>query len=67
MATTRSEQPDERIDRRIAEIEGWMGAKRGSADYKKYWRNDKVQAEYLELLRERQKRYPWLTTPGQPS
>ena len=43
-----------------------MGAKSGSADHAKYWRNDKVQAEYRELIRERQKRYPWLT-PGQES
>jgi hypothetical protein len=61
-----STQPDGRMDRRIAEIEGWMGTKKGSPDYKKYWGNDKVQAEYRELVSERQKRSPWPTTP-QPS
>jgi hypothetical protein len=34
---------------RLREIEGWMGSRPGSADYKKYWRDDKVQAEYKEL------------------
>jgi hypothetical protein len=56
-------QPDERIERRITEIESWMAAKKGSPDYKRYYDSPKVQAEYRELLSERQKRFPWLTTP----
>lgn len=38
------------VDARITEIEGWMGAKNGSTEYKKYWGNDKVQTEYRTLL-----------------
>jgi hypothetical protein len=39
--------PDRSARRR--EIEGWMGAPRGSENYNKYWRDDKVQAEYRAL------------------
>lgn len=38
------------VDARITEIEGWMGAKNGSTEYKKYWSNDKVQTEYRTLI-----------------
>lgn len=38
------------VDQRISEIEGWMGSKAGSEGYTKYWKNDKVQAEYRSLL-----------------
>ena len=43
------------VDARITEIEGWMGAKNGSVEYKKYWGNDKVQTEYRNLLDAREK------------
>jgi hypothetical protein len=34
---------------RRREIEKWMGAPRGSADYKRYWEDNAVQTEYREL------------------
>jgi len=34
----------------IEQIEKWMGAPRKSADGKKYWDDDKVQARYRDLL-----------------
>jgi len=51
------------LDKRIARIELLMGAPRGSSNWKRYFNDPKVQAEYQELLRERQKRQPW-STPG---
>jgi hypothetical protein len=35
---------------RIAEIKGWMGAPSGSPDHKKYWGDEKVRAEYRDLV-----------------
>lgn len=43
------------VDARITEIEGWMGAQRGSPDYQKYYSSDKVQSEYRNLLDAREK------------
>jgi hypothetical protein len=40
---------------RISEIKRWMGAPKGSADYNKYWKDDRVQKEYLQLVEYRQK------------
>jgi hypothetical protein len=34
---------------RIRQLEDWMGAPKGSENYNKYWRDDKVQAEYRAL------------------
>jgi hypothetical protein len=39
---------------RINEIEGWMSARPGSADYKRYWNDPQIQDEYLQLQRRRQ-------------
>jgi hypothetical protein len=44
---------DTEIDQRIAEIDRWMGARKGSADYKRYWDDPVVQREYAELLERR--------------
>jgi len=41
------------VKRRIAEIEAWMGARRGSAEYKLYYEDPLVQEEYRELQRRR--------------
>jgi hypothetical protein len=41
---------DSDLKRRIAEIEKWMSAPRGSAEYRKYYDNPATQQEYLELL-----------------
>jgi len=38
------------VEARISELNRWMGAPNGSADYKRYWGDPKVQAEYRELL-----------------
>lgn len=38
------------VDARITEIESWMGAKNGSAEYKRYWTDNKVQGEYRSLI-----------------
>jgi hypothetical protein len=35
---------------RLREIEGWMSSAPGSADYRKYWNDPKVQQEYQQLL-----------------
>jgi hypothetical protein len=42
------------VERRIAEIEGFMGARVGSADYKRYWNDPQMQEEYRQLQRRRQ-------------
>jgi hypothetical protein len=41
---------DSEVDKRIAEIDRWMGSRKGSADYKRYWDDFAVQGEYAELL-----------------
>jgi hypothetical protein len=41
---------DADVAKRIAEIEKWMGARKGSTEYKKYWDDPAVQREYAELL-----------------
>lgn len=38
------------VDARIGEIEGWMGAQKGSDGYKRYYDNPKVQTEYRTLI-----------------
>ena len=38
------------VEGRIKELEGWMGATKDSADYKKYWNDPKAQAQYRDLL-----------------
>ena len=38
------------VDARITELESWMGSKNGSENYNRYWKNDKIQAEYRELV-----------------
>lgn len=48
---------DEHLSRRIGEIERWMGARKGSAEYKKYWDDVAVQREYGELLERRERHY----------
>ena len=34
----------------MKEIQSWMGAPNGSANYNKYWKDPTVQAEYTKLL-----------------
>jgi len=43
------------VEQRIAEIDGWMGATKGSENYKKYWDNPKAQEEYRTLVDAREK------------
>lgn len=43
------------VEDRIAEIKGWMGASKGSDNWKKYWKDDAVQNEYRELLTAQEK------------
>lgn len=38
------------VEARIAEIDGWMGAAKGSENYKRYYENANVQAEYRQLV-----------------
>lgn len=38
------------VEARITEIESWMGAKNGSENYSRYWKDDKVQSEYRTLI-----------------
>jgi hypothetical protein len=38
------------VDARIGEIEGWMGAQKGSESYRKYYADPKVQTEYRALI-----------------
>lgn len=38
------------VEGRLAEIDRWMGAAKGSADYKRYYDSPKIQAEYRELI-----------------
>jgi len=40
------------IEARLREIDGWVGATKGSESYKKYWDNPKAQEEYRELRAE---------------
>lgn len=46
------------VDDEIKKIEGWMAAPKGSPDSNKYWKDDKAQSRYRELLdwRNNQKR-----------
>lgn len=46
------------VDDEIKKIEGWMSAPKGSPDSNKYWKDDKAQSRYRELLdwRNNQKR-----------
>ncbi|MGH8276272.1 MAG: hypothetical protein ACRETH_06215, partial [Steroidobacteraceae bacterium] len=48
--TTGGGEAGKGIDERIAEINKWMGAPNGSAEYKQYWSNAAVQKEYHDLL-----------------
>ena len=43
------------LDDRIKAIEGWMKAPRGTAEGNKYWKDEKVQAEYRDLLSARER------------
>lgn len=43
------------VDERIKEMKGWMGASKDSDNWNKYWKDDKVQAEYAELINAKQK------------
>lgn len=42
------------VDARIAEIDSWMGAAKGSENYKRYYNDPKVQTEYRTLIDARQ-------------
>ena len=44
---------DTDVEARIAQIEAWMGARRGSTEYKNYWNNAAIQTEYANLLARR--------------
>jgi hypothetical protein len=46
------------VDQRIAELDVWMGAPKGSENYKRYYDNPTVQKEYRDLIdaRENMKR-----------
>jgi hypothetical protein len=41
------------VERRIGEIVALVGARVGSADYKRYWNDPGIQREYVELLERR--------------
>ena len=45
---------DDAIGRRIAELENWMGARRGTLDYKRYWDDPSIQ-RHAELLDRRER------------
>lgn len=51
--TPRQDGDGRNRDERLAELNRWMGAPRGSADYRRYWGDPEAQAEYRELLDER--------------
>ena len=38
------------VDQRIAEIDSWMAAPKGSENHNRYWKDEKVQAEYRTLI-----------------
>jgi len=42
--------PMKGVEDRLSELNKWMGAPHGSDDWKKYWRDDKVQQEYRDLV-----------------
>jgi hypothetical protein len=44
---------DSDVKDRIEEIDGWMGARPGSADFNRYWKDPLVQEEYRKLLQRR--------------
>ena len=44
----------EGVERRLAEIESWMGSPRGSAAYKRYYDDPLAQDEYRQLQRRKQ-------------
>lgn len=48
-----SQVQDDKIFERIQEIDRWMGANKGSVDYKRYWADPSVQTEYSELIQRR--------------
>ena len=43
------------MDERLSELQGWMKAAKGSDDWKKYWKDEKAQAEYRDLLNAQEK------------
>jgi hypothetical protein len=43
------------VDTRIEQIESYMGAQRGTPEWDKYWKSEKTQAEYRDLLTAREK------------
>lgn len=45
-----SSDPGKAGQARLDEIKGWMGAKSGSPEHAKYWKDEKVQAEYRSLI-----------------
>jgi hypothetical protein len=45
--------PPTTVDARLEELNNWMAAPKGSPEYAKYWKDEKVQAEYRDLLRAR--------------
>mgnify|MGYP001615990501 FL=1 len=47
--------PIKGVDGRLAELNSWMGSPRGSDNWKKYWKDDAVQAEYRQLLEAKEK------------
>jgi hypothetical protein len=42
--------PAKGVADRIKELKGWMGAKKGTPEHAKYWKDEKVQAEYRDLI-----------------
>lgn len=38
------------VDARIAELDSWMGAKNGTPEHARYWKDEKAQAEYRQLI-----------------
>lgn len=50
-----SSDPGKAGQARLDEIKGWMGAPRNSPESKKYWNDEKVQAEYRDLLTAQEK------------
>ena len=38
------------VDAELTQLRAWMGAPKGSADYQKYWGNEKAQERYRQLL-----------------
>ncbi len=50
LVPTGTSDPGKSVADRISELNKWMGAPKGSPEYLKYWRDEKVQAEYRDLI-----------------